>query len=316
LAGISSPLWASDYAEREDVMAFAKEFAAANNKNADDVLKILANGKKQQAILTAIAKPAEKALSWGEYRKIFIEKERIDKGVIFWQENRKVIEDVSKTYQVAPEIIVAIIGVETRYGRITGNYKVLDALLTLGFDYEPRAPFFRGQLAEFLLMCDEQKLDPTVLTGSYAGAMGYGQFIPRSYRQFAVDYDKDGVADIWKNPADAIASVANYFNKHGWQYGQPVALQLDVSNVEDQYISVGLEPKLTAKLLRDVKMPVPKELSDETPVTLMRHQTEQGMEYWLGFNNFYTITRYNHSSMYALAAFQLSEILKASVEKP
>jgi membrane-bound lytic murein transglycosylase B len=307
---------ASDYAERKDVKAFAKEFAAANNKNANDILAVLAKGKKQQSILTAIARPAERVLTWGDYRKIFIDHERINKGIVFWQENRKLLDEVSKKYQVAPEIIVAIIGVETRYGRITGNYKVLDALLTLGFDYEPRAKFFRGQLEQFLLMCDEQKLDPTLLTGSYAGAMGYGQFIPSSYRSFAIDHDDDGVADIWKNPADAIASVANYFSKHHWKYGELVAYQLVEPVLDEKLLSPALEPKLTIKDLRDANVKVPASLKDDVKVSLMRHVTPQGTEYWLGFENFYTITRYNHSSMYALAAYQLSELLKAKLDMP
>jgi membrane-bound lytic murein transglycosylase B len=310
----SVSLNASDYAERKEVMDFAKTFAETNNKKADDILRILEKGKKQQSILDAIARPAEKKLTWGEYRKIFIEPQRIDKGVIFWREHRQIIDEVSKKYQVAPEIIVAIIGVETRYGRITGSFKVLDALLTLGFDYEPRAPFFRGQLEQFLLMCDEQKLDPSVLMGSYAGAMGYGQFIPSSYRNFAVDHDQDGIADIWTNPADAIASVANYFTKHGWQYGEMVAWQLTDSVTDQAMVSTALKPALTIKALRDAKVKVPSQLHDDTKVTLMKHITPNGDEYWLGFENFYTITRYNHSSMYALAVFQLSELLKARLD--
>ncbi len=312
LASVS--LYASDYAERKEVKTFAKTFAEANNKNVDDILRILEKGTKQQSIIDAISRPAEKKLTWGEYRKIFIEPQRIDKGVIFWREHREIINDVSKKYQVAPEIIVAIIGVETRYGRITGNYKVLDALLTLSFDYEPRAPFFRKQLEQFLLMCDEQKLDPSALTGSYAGAMGFGQFMPSSYRDFAVDYDQDGIADIWSNPADAIASVANYFAKHGWQYGEMVALQLAEPVSDEKLISPVLEPELTVKMLREANVKVPAQLNDSAKVTLMKHVTPGGDEYWLGFENFYAITRYNHSTMYALAALQLSEILKAKLD--
>lgn len=307
---------ASDYAGRKDVKAFAKEFASKHNRNADEVLSILAKGKKQQSILTAIARPAEKKLTWGEYRRIFIEPERISKGVIFWKEHRALLDEVSRKYQVAPEIIVAIIGVETRYGRVTGSYKVLDALLTLGFDYPPRAPFFRGQLEQFLLMCGEQKLDPASLTGSYAGAMGYGQFIPSSYRNFAVDHDGDGVADIWGNPADAIASVANYFARHGWKYGDLVAVQLVDQTVDEKLLATALEANQTALTLRNAGVKVPAQLHDDVKVTFMKHVTPNGNEYWLGFENFYTITRYNHSSMYALAAFQLSELLKANLDMP
>ena len=303
-----------DYSGREDVQAFANEFAKTHSKNADEILQILAHGKKQQTILDAISRPAERVLTWGDYRKIFVEPKRLDQGIEFWREHRELIADVSKKYQVAPEIIVAIIGVETRFGRVAGNYKVLDALLTLGFDYPPRAKFFRGQLEHFLLMTDEQKLDATKLKGSYAGAMGYGQFIPGSYRAYAVDYDGDGIADIWKNPADAVASVGNYFSKHHWKAGDLVAVQLTQAITDEKLISEKLKPATTISALRKARVQVPKELDGATKVTVMELETERGKEYWLGFQNFYVITRYNHSHMYALSTYQLSQLIKAHLD--
>jgi membrane-bound lytic murein transglycosylase B len=305
---------AENYQDRDDVKAFALDFAAKHQRSANDVFDIISKAKKQQSILDAISRPAEKVLTWGDYRKIFIDEKRLSKGIEFWQEHRELITKVSNEFQVPAEMFIAIIGVETRYGKITGSYKVLDALATLGFDYPPRATFFRGQLEQYLLLTDEQKLDPFSLKGSYAGAMGYGQFIPGSYRAYAVDYDKDGVADIWNNPTDAIASVANYFKQHKWQPGGLVAFQLPNQNISDDLISKGLKPNVSIKSLRKAGVIVPKELDGDTVVSLMKHETENGPEYWLGFHNFYVITRYNHSSMYALAAFQLSQLLAAHLE--
>ncbi len=304
----------ANYAERADVKAFVESFASKHGKDATQVLAILSKGEKKQSIIDAISRPAEKVLTWGEYRNIFIEPKRIKNGVVFWNKHRVLIDEISKKYQVAPEIIVAILGVETRYGKLAGGYRVLDALMTLGFDYEPRGKFFRGQLEQYLLMTDEQKLNPEKLTGSYAGAMGYGQFIPGSYRAYAVDHDNDGVADIWENPADAIASVANYFSKHHWSQGNLVAYQLAVPVTQKKFISEKLKPTTTIKDLRDAKIVVPAELADDTKVTVMELETDKGTEYWLGFENFYVITRYNHSHMYALAAHQLSQVLKLQLD--
>lgn len=308
------PVLAQSYADRQDVKAFSLDFAEKYNKDATDVYRLLSQAEKKQSILDAIARPAEKVLTWGDYRKIFIEEKRLTKGVEFWLEHRDIIDEISEHYQVPAEMFIAIIGVETRYGRITGSYKVLDALSTLGFDYPPRATFFRGQLEQFLLLTQEQKLDPLELKGSYAGAMGYGQFIPGSYRAYAVDYDKDGVADIWGNPVDAIASVANYFKMHKWAPGGLVAFQLPKQTIPDELISKSLKPDVSVKALRKAGVVVPAEIDGSAKVSLMKHETVTGYEYWLGFHNFYVITRYNHSNMYALAAFQLSELLKAHLE--
>ena len=306
--------FAEIYADRDDVKAFALDFAEKHGLSANDVYHTVSKATKQQSILDAISRPAERVLTWGDYRKIFIEKKRLVKGVEFWKQHQEDIEKISQQYQVPAEMFIAIIGVETRYGKITGSYKVLDALVTLGFDYPPRAKFFRGQLEEYLLLAKEQGLDPLSLKGSYAGAMGYGQFIPGSYRAYAVDFDGDGVVDIWNNTGDAIASVANYFKRHKWQPGGLVAVQLPAQEISDDLISKGLKPETTIRTLRKAGVVLPNEVADSTKVTLMKHETEAGIEYWLGFHNFYVITRYNHSSMYALAVFQLSQLLAAHLE--
>ena len=314
LLALSAVVWSSDYAERDDVKQFAKDYAEKFQKEPADVLAVLVQGEKKQTILDAISKPAERVLTWGDYRRIFIEEQRLIKGVEFWQENRQVLDVVAAEYGVPPEMILAIMGVETRYGRIKGKYRVLDALMTLSFDYPPRARFFSGQLEQYLLMTDEQKLDPTVLKGSYAGAMGYGQFIPGSYRAYAVDHDKDGVADIWENREDAIASVANYFAKHHWRESEPVAYQLKHQLIDKSLVSKSRKPDTTVGKLRKSGVSIPKQYDDAAEVILMSLETPRGVEHWLGFHNFYVITRYNHSILYALSAFQLSEMLRYTVD--
>ena len=309
----SFSVWA-DYDQRDDVKQFAKDYAKKFDKNEAAVLAILRQGEKKQAIIDAISKPAERVLTWGDYRRIFIEEQRILKGGEFWQENFEVLDQVSSEFGVPSEMILAIMGVETRYGRIKGSYRVLDALMTLSFDYPPRSKFFSGQLEQFLLMSDEQSLDALALKGSYAGAMGYGQFIPGSYRAYAIDYDKDGTADIWENKKDAIASIANYFAKHHWRESEPVAYQLKQQKIDSKLVSKSRKPDTTVGKLRKAGVDIPQQFSDNTAVILMSLETPRGVELWLGFHNFYVITRYNHSNLYALAAFQLSELLRYNLD--
>ena len=313
---LASGAWAGDYDQRDDVKAFVKTFAAEHKWDEAELMAIIAQGKKKQKIIDAISRPAEKRLNWGEYRNIFLEPKRIKQGVEFWREHKTLLLEISEEYGVAPEIIMSIIGIETRYGRLTGGYRVLDALLTLGFDYPKRGKFFRGQFEQFLLLSKEQDLDATTLTGSYAGAMGYGQFIPGSYRAYAIDYDKDGVADIWNNPADAIASVANYFAKHKWVYGDLVAVPVSLKKgqtIDEKLISASVKPKTTVAKLRKAGVPISAQISDDEKVALLKFETDNGIKYWLAFDNFYAITRYNHSQLYAMAAYQFSLLLKIHV---
>ncbi len=269
--------------------------------------------------MDAIARPAEKAKPWKDYRKIFLTGARIENGADFWLTHEQILQEVSNTYRVEPEMIVAIIGIETSYGKNTGSYRVIDALSTLAFDYPPRSPFFRKELQNFFLLAREQKKDPLALTGSYAGAMGYGQFMPSSYRNYAADYDKDGFADIWSNTRDAIASVANYFKQHGWQTGEPVLVRANtIASVDPSLLAntTGFKPQLS---LEDIALrgasPVVGGLGNDRKAVLISQEGDYGTEYWLGFNNFYTITRYNNSSMYAMAAFQLADAIKAEYQQ-
>jgi len=279
----------------------------------------LAEAKRQQSILKAISRPAEKSLTWGEYRKIFIEPKRIGQGVIFWQENQEALALAEKTYGVPAEIIVSIIGVETRYGRITGSYRVLDALATLGFDYPRRSEFFLGQLEEYLHLVKEENVDITSLKGSYAGAMGYGQFIPSSYRNFAVDFDNDGKRDIWKNKKDAIGSVANYFAEHKWKPGEPVISAVSFAQAADEsWFSKGRKGLIPSQTISDWQqrgVNPQLDLSPEGKAILMRLKMGKDDQYWLGLHNFYVITRYNHSKLYAMAVYRLSEQIKMAYEK-
>lgn len=269
--------------------------------------------QKKQSILDAISRPAEKTKTWGEYRKIFLTDRRVKRGVEFWKENKETLARAEKTFGVPAEMIVAIIGVETRYGRITGSYRVIDALSTLAFDYPKRSPFFTKELREFLLLTREQKMDPLGLKGSYAGAMGYGQFMPSSFRNYAVDFDGDGIVDIWNNPVDAIGSVANYFKRHGWQPNELVtSLATATDKPKAELLNDSLKPKHSLhKLIEHGYTPIER-IPGDGPANIMKLRGDQGDEYWMGYKNFYVITRYNHSRLYAMAAYQLSLAIKSA----
>ena len=302
----------ADYSKHPSAQAFAELLAKENKIDPAEVMSILAKAERKDKILEAMARPAEKTKPWFEYRKIFLGQSRIDKGVAFWLEHRDVIARAAETYKVDPQIIVAIIGVETLYGHYKGSYRVLDALATLGFDYAPRSKFFRSELKHFFLLAKEQKQDIHSLMGSYAGAMGYGQFIPSSYRRYAVDFDGDKIADIWGNVDDAVGSVANYFAEHKWQYKQPVMAVSQVAKDHDNSVlNSRVKPKHTLADLAKMGYS-PKENSYDVyrKAVPLSYEIEQGKEFMLGFDNFYVITRYNRSQMYARAVWELSnEIL-------
>jgi membrane-bound lytic murein transglycosylase B len=276
---------------------------------------VLTDGKTIQKILDAISRPAEKTKPWYEYRTIFITKERIDAGVKFWSEHESRLARISAETGVPEEIITAIIGVETYYGRIRGNYRVLDALTTLGFDYPPRGKFFRSELEQLFLLAREESLDLSTLTGSYAGAMGPPQFIPSSYRRYAVDGDGDGIRDLLNNWDDILASVANYFVANGWRPNQPVAA---VGTTDDEIIipksKNKFKPDETVATLENRGLVFDPELNASTPAKLISLEGENGPEYWAGFHNFYVITRYNRSAMYALAVYQLAAALEQEMQ--
>src|SRR5690606_28835084 len=241
---------AADY-EGEKIAEFVREMTQDYGFASEQLVEVLAQAERKQAILDAISRPAERVKPWKEYRPIFITESRVAQGVDFWRENQAALERAEQEYGVPAEVIVSIIGVETFYGRNTGSHRVIDALSTLGFDYPPRQPFFRQQLKEFLLLTREEQVDPLTLKGSYAGAMGLPQFMPSSFRAYAVDFDDDGRIDIWTNPVDAIGSAANYFKQHGWAAGEPVVARAQVSGKQyEQGLTAGLEPEKNAGQLR------------------------------------------------------------------
>jgi membrane-bound lytic murein transglycosylase B len=297
----------SERTERDEVLANVVEqgvdptWAAA----------LLDQAERKQSILDAISRPAEKTKPWYDYRKIFLTDKRAREGVAFAQQNAETLAKVSDQTGVPASVITAIIGVETFYGRITGSYRVIDALATLAFDYPKRSPFFTRELQNFLVLAYESGKDPLALKGSYAGAMGYGQFMPSSYRAYAVDYDGDGVADIWTNADDAIASVANYFLRHGWEPGAPVIVPANYDGDSSEIFAGGLKPEKTVGELAEEGF-APRSATDISLVaTPLRLEGSEGYEYWLCLENFYVITRYNHSAMYALSVWQLSQEIES-----
>ena len=296
--------------EKQD---FILEMSQKHGFDQQSLANTLKQAEIKQSILDAISRPAEKTLTWTQYRNIFIKPKRIEGGVTFWKENEADLDKAYQQYGVPPEIITAIIGVETLYGKHTGGYHVLDALTTLGFHYPPRSKFFRKELSQFLLLTREEEVDPTEPTGSYAGAMGKPQFIPSSYRHYAIDFDNDGKRDIWNNNTDVIGSVANYFSRHGWRKNQPVTVPAsNVDNRHDEMVKAGMKPSITVERMREAGIGIDENIRPGQLSSLVELVISDGKEYWAGLHNFYVITRYNHSNMYAMAVYQLSqEILKA-----
>jgi len=277
-----------------------------------EVTRTLYQAELRKPILEAIARPAERVLNWTEYRKIFLTQSRIDGGVDFWRQHAATLDRAERDYGVPPHIIVAILGVETRYGANTGGYRVLDALHTLGFHYPKRGKFFREQLSQFLRFAREEQIRPTAPTGSYAGAMGMPQFMPDSFRTYAVDFDGDGQRDIWQNPDDVIGSVANYFVKKGnWQPGESVAQPARGASAEHQaLVDAGAKPSLQPEQLTAVGIEFAAMPKTGSKVSLLEFDTDDGKEYWVAQDNFYAIMRYNPRTMYAMAVYQLSEAIR------
>ncbi len=302
--------------DQPDVRSFIDQMVSEHDFDRDALEATLREAEVKDSILEAIARPAEKTLTWGEYREIFITPERIAAGATFWRENRAMLEDIAASTGVPEEIIVGIIGVETYYGRITGNYRVLDALSTLAFHYPPRAPFFRGELEAYLLLVREEGMDAGDATGSYAGAMGRPQFMPSSYRAYAVDSTGDGRRDIWNNWTDVAGSIANYFNAHGWRPGEAVTAQASLGSAYSGGTDPEnvLTPRDTIESLSSNGVMFMTDLPGESKGQLLHYEGEAGLEHWVGFHNFFVITRYNRSVMYALAVHQLGREIALEVE--
>lgn len=288
---------------------FIEKAVAEHGLDADEIRAVLAEARYQQSIIDAMTRPAE-ARPWYRYHPIFLTETRIAAGVEFWRANRDLLEEISDRFGVPVEFIVAIVGVETNYGLNTGSFRVIDALATLGFYYPRRATFFASELAHFLRLAQEENLPVKDVRGSYAGAMGIGQFIPSSYRAYAVDFDGSGRRDLWRSLPDALGSVANYLAEHRWDPEGMVVLP--VVELPDDF-NFEFIPRLATTLDELAGQGVEFErdgLPENTPAMLVELETENGHEYWIGLNNFYVITRYNRSPLYAMAVTQLAEAIR------
>lgn len=268
-------------------------------KRLDSVLRLMDN----QAPTTSVKPPSGPNGAWLRYRKKFITPDNVQNGVVFWNQYEDALNRAWQVYGVPPEIIVGIIGVETRWGRVMGKTRILDALATLSFNYPRRAEYFSGELETFLLMARDEQDDPLNLKGSFAGAMGYGQFMPSSYKQYAVDFSGDGHINLW-DPVDAIGSVANYFKAHGWVKGDQVAV---MANGQAPGLPNGFKTRYSISQLAAAGLTPQQPLGNHQQASLLRLDVGTGYQYWYGLPNFYTITRYNHSTHYAMAIWQLGQ---------
>lgn len=306
----------ADYSQHPQAQAVILELAKTDQFTVDELTAVFKSAERKDSILKAMSRPAEKVKPWHQYRNIFISDRRVSQGAEFWAEHADALAKASKETGVPAKMIVAIIGVETSYGRNMGSHRVIDALSTLAFEYPRRSAFFTKELKKFLELSKQEQVDPLSLKGSYAGAMGYGQFMPSSYLAYAVDGDDDGHIDIWNNPTDAIFSVANYFKRHGWQTDGPVISGVKVAADAEMRLTEGAGSRKSLKPTANLAMWATKGFEgtgDEpgsAPAALLKFDQPDGVEYKFGFNNFYTITRYNISSMYARAAWDLANLIE------
>ncbi|WP_455211723.1 lytic murein transglycosylase B [Kaarinaea lacus] len=302
-------LWA-DISNRSDVREFIEDMNKKHGLKEDELVKAFSQVDINQKIIDAITRPAE-AKPWYEYRPIFMTDKRINGGVEFWKEHDAALSRAYKEFGVAPEIIVAIIGVESLYGRYRGRYSVLESLSTLAFNYPKRSRFFKSELEQFLLLAREENIDPVEIKGSYAGAMGKPQFISSSFRRYAVDFDNDGKRDLWENSVDVIGSVANYFAKHNWRKDLPVASKASVKGKSYKaFVKKGIRPHTKVGVMLKKGIKIDDEFPSDEKAALIELELENGFEHWVGLDNFYVITRYNHSQLYAMAVYQLSKAIK------
>jgi len=281
----------------------------------DYLTRVFARVERQQWILDFVNRPSGGKSSgptgaWSRYRAKFLTQDNISNGVAFWRRHESALRRAQAEYGVPPEYIVAILGVETHYGGYTGKHRVIDALATLAFDYPRRSDYFTGELKQFLIMSRDEGLDPFQPKGSYAGAMGLGQFMPTSFHKWAVDFDDNGKRDLW-DPEDAIGSVANYFASFGWHKGEPVAVLARSTGSGARAMKTGFDTSYSLDTLGRNGVLTTADLDGHGPVSLIELDARGGYEYWLGLKNFYVITRYNHSNYYAMAVHQLAQTLRS-----
>ena len=317
LLGVGLSLLVSEPASADEPHPGAEDFLARAmaEHDLDEALirSVLADASYQQAIIDAISRPAE-ARPWYQYRPIFMTETRIDGGVEFWRANAQLLDEITERFGVPIEVIVAIVGVETNYGMNTGSFRVIDALATLGFYFPRRADFFASELGHFLALAAEEDLPLFEVRGSYAGAMGIGQFIPSSYRAYAVDFDGSGRRDLWRSLPDALGSVANYLAVHRWLPEEPIVLAVE-SMPADLDEDFPIRPRHTLSDLADLGIEFEANgLPGDTAATVIELEGTDEPEFWIGLNNFYVITRYNRSPLYAMAVTQLAEAIRERAE--
>ncbi len=304
------PSFLSAQISTEDVKEYSKKISSDHGLAEEWVWEILQNATYQESIIEKMERPAE-SIDWYRYRKIFIKEDRIAAGIDFWIENNTVLEEVSSKYGIPVEILIGILGVETKFGENRGSYKVLDALFTLAFGYPKRSNYFKHELKEFLLLVNEENLDPYNIYGSYAGAIGYCQFMPSSYRAYAKSNDDNGSRDLYNSKEDAIESIANYLSVHRWIKDEKIAIPANKIKKEVDFESKSNKPNNNFKYYENLGFSAVGEVNSDEKVALLDFQNENNKEYWFGYFNFYVITRYNHSKMYALAVFQLGNEVKS-----
>jgi membrane-bound lytic murein transglycosylase B len=298
-----------------EVESFIQEMVEKHRFREASLRRLFAKVEPNQAIISAISTPLT-ARPWHEFRTRYVDDARINGGVKFWREHAATLEKARAKFGVPEEIIVATIGVETIYGRNVGNHRVLEALATLAFSYPPRAKLFRSELEQYLLLAREAKVDGMSMKGSYAGAIGIPQFLPSSYRRYAVDFDGDGKRDLVKSTADAIGSVANYYKSHGWRAGEAIAVPTEVDpRGADALVGMGIRPRIKVGELKQLGVTPAAPLDDGAAAAVFVVQAQDGPRYWLGLNNFHVITRYNPSVNYALAVHELARELRAAVDR-
>ena len=301
----------ADYSSDPRARQWIADMVRKHDWQEAELVALMAEAERQDAVVKAIARPAE-SKEWAQYQDIFITSKRVDGGRAFQDKYGEQLQRAEASFGVPSEVVVAILGVETYYGEHMGSYRVIDTLATQAFEFDAgtwRSRFGHEQLEHFVLLCKEQGLEPLSLQGSYAGAMGYGQFIPSSYRHYAVDFDGDGVADIWNNPTDAIGSVANYLSRNGWKRGGAITVRAQAAADADRAVlNRGLKPDSTVLKLANKGYRATVKVSEQ-PAGAVELQGKGGAEYWLGLKNYFVITTYNQSRLYAMAVNQLSELV-------
>ncbi len=296
------------------VAGFIDRMVARDSYDPRALRRILGAAQLQPSIVTAMQRPAEKAMPWYRYRPMFVNEQRIQEGVDFWIAHRRALERASERTGVAPQYLVAILGVETYYGRLTGGYRVLDALATLSFAYPPRARFFRAQLEQFLLLARDRDFDPLTVKGSYAGAMGSPQFMPSTYRRYGLDATVNGRIDLWTDWPDVFASVGYFLREHGWVAGRPVLRDAAIrAGAQFEPTPAVLGPPTTVGALRAAGVRVADAPGVAGRAWLIGAEQPTGVEWRVGFGNFYAITRYNHSPLYAMAVHDLAAALRRRI---